>query len=670
MIFAILTLVSALSISCIAAYFSIIGLATIFPGSIAAVIAMGSALEVGKIIAAIWLHKNWKSAPKMIKIYLFSAIVVLMGITSMGIFGFLSKSHIEHEQNSEKAQALVQQVETKISRQQDYISRQKELIAQNEDKNRNLSDKSSDNIELEQKKISQLTEQLEKDIALDSKMLDPIQARINELNQELNEVKNGPGGLFSNKKKKIEDKVTEQATEREELKTKKQEIESRISKYRDETSSIISDIRQRIQEYQTIGFQKPEDTELKIEELNRNISEALNIIDNLEREKFELDDGSRQLEAEIGPIKYVAELIADFTGMQFDMGKAVRIVIIILIFVFDPLAILLVLAAHISLSKRFPKAMQDETVVFEKSTEIELKIKELDRQQIDLEEKQKDIDQESKILSLKENQVQKYQKEVSAAKEELRKIKIQCQQEIIKKEDSSVVSKEIEELIKQKTIAENDIKQIKISKAKLLNKADEAAKNVSEIKEIMISHKSQSNAIDELKSEICVSANALSEIKNQVTALEQEKEDLYIKNINLEKQLLNKSQEVNINPNTELENKISELTTQKNQLLKENIEIKNRKISIITCSILPNGRYLLEVPCKHSGSHCFERLNNFTKEDIYKFSDISDKIDLADIGKDPSIKESIFNSMVKNLVDQHVDNRTYHNIKPKYKYKA
>ena len=604
MIFAILTLVSALSISCIAAYFSIIGLATIFPGSIAAVIAMGSALEVGKIIAAIWLHKNWKSAPKMIKIYLFSAIVVLMGITSMGIFGFLSKSHIEHEQNSEKAQALVQQVETKISRQQDYISRQKELIAQNEDKNRNLSDKSSDNIELEQKKISQLTEQLEKDIALDSKMLEPIQARINQLNQELNEVKNGAGGLFSNKKKKIEDKVVEQAAEREELKGKKQEIELRISEYRNETSAIISDIRKRIQEYQTIGFEKPEDTELKIEELNNNISKALDIIDDLEREKFDLDDGSRQLEAEVGPIKYVAELIADFTGMQFDMGKAVRIVIIILIFVFDPLAILLVLAAHISLSKRFPKAMQDEVVVFEKSTEIELKIKELDRQQIDLEERQKDIDQENKILSLKEDQVQKYQEEVSVAKEDLRKIKIECQQEILKKEDSSIVSKEIEDLIRQKNIAENDVKEIKIKKAKLLE------------------------------------------------------------------QLSNKSEEAKINSNKELENKISELTAQKNQLLKENIEIKNRKISIITCSILPNGRYLLEVPCKHSGHHCFERLNNFTKEDIYKFSDISDKIDLADIGKDPSTKESIFNSMIKNLVDQHVDNRTYHNIKPKYKYKA
>ena len=201
MIFALLTLLSALSISVIAAYFSIIGLATIFPGSIEAVIAMGAALEIGKIVAAIWLHKNWKSAPISLKIYLFSAILVLMGITSMGIFGFLSKSHIEHEQNSVKAKALVEQVETKINREQEYIQRQQDLIVQSEQKNENLSNKSSENIDLEQKKIEQLTKQLEKDIELDNKMLLPIQSRINKLNEELNTVKNKSGGLFLTKRK-------------------------------------------------------------------------------------------------------------------------------------------------------------------------------------------------------------------------------------------------------------------------------------------------------------------------------------------------------------------------------------------------------------------------------------------------------------------------------------
>ena len=331
MIFAVLTLISALSISCIAAYFSIIGLATIFPGSIGAVIAMGAALEVGKIIAAIWLHNNWGSAPRMIKIYLFSAILVLMGITSMGIFGFLSKSHIEHQNHAEKNIALASQVETKITREREFIDRQKELIQQTENSNQNLSDKSQENIKLEQEKIDQLNTQLEKDIALDSKMLLPIQSRIDQLNKELNEVKNKPGGLFSNKKKEIEKITAEQAQEREELSVKKSDIESRISKCRNETSTLISDIRKRIQEYQSIGFEKPDDVKNKIEEYNNKISTSLDKIDELEKEKFNYDDGSRQLEAEVGPIKYVAELISDFTGVEFDIGKAVRIVIIILI---------------------------------------------------------------------------------------------------------------------------------------------------------------------------------------------------------------------------------------------------------------------------------------------------------------------------------------------------
>ena len=125
----------------------------------------------------------------------------------MGIFGFLSKSHIEHEQNAEKAAALVTQVETKINREQEYIARQKELIQQNEDKNQNRSDKSAENIELEQKKIAQLTEQLEKDIELDQKMLEPIAERLKQMNEDLAEVQNKPGGLFSNKKKEVEDDV-------------------------------------------------------------------------------------------------------------------------------------------------------------------------------------------------------------------------------------------------------------------------------------------------------------------------------------------------------------------------------------------------------------------------------------------------------------------------------
>ena len=95
MFIALLTLISALSISGVAIFYSVIGLATIFPGAFVPVVIMGSVLEVGKLIAASWLYRNWKQTRFLLKFYLATAVVVLSLITSMGIFGFLSKAHLE-----------------------------------------------------------------------------------------------------------------------------------------------------------------------------------------------------------------------------------------------------------------------------------------------------------------------------------------------------------------------------------------------------------------------------------------------------------------------------------------------------------------------------------------------------------------------------------------------
>ena len=705
MIFAVLTLVSALSISVIAAYFSIIGLATIFPGSIEAVIAMGAALEIGKIVAAIWLHKNWKSAPTTLKIYLFSAILVLMGITSMGIFGFLSKSHIEHEQNAEKAAALVTQVETKINREQEYIARQKELIQQNEDKNQNRSDKSAENIELEQKKIAQLTEQLEKDIELDQKMLAPIAERLKQMNEDLAEVQNKPGGLFSNKKKEVEDKIAEQATEREELAAKKKDIEDRISKYRNETSTLISDIRKRIQEYQNIGFEKPENVEQKIEQLNKNIASALDRIDELERQKFDLDDGSRQLEAEVGPVKYVAELVADFTGMEFDIGKAVRMVIIILIFVFDPLAVLLVLAAHISLSKRFPKAMQDETIVFEKIAEMELQAKALEQEELDLLERKKDIDQERKMIELNENQIKKYQQEISDSKETLRKLKLEAQKQLLEQEDTSAITAELEQLMSQKQIAEEEIKEIKIQKNKILSKADETIKSAREIKQVLGNHKENKEKIEQLKSEICINIEQFEKLKNQIHALESTNKDLDANRINLESttasletqkqnletqtaELLNKNSDLEAlvakleaeneelrntpipDPNPELKNKIAQLIDQKNELLEENLAIKNQKLFAVQIHSIDNKHFELIIPSSISGKHMFQKEDDYTQDQISKFILLSQQIDKECPDRDQQQLEATYNKKIISMIDSRMSNRDYRKHRPNYFFSA
>jgi len=705
MIFALLTLVSALSISVIAAYFSIIGLATIFPGSIEAVIAMGAALEIGKIVAAIWLHKNWKTAPTTLRIYLFGAIVVLMGITSMGIFGFLSKSHIEHEQHAEKAAALVAQVETKIDREKQYIARQKELIQQSEDKNQNRSDKSAENIDLEQKKIDQLTTQLEKDIALDSKMLAPIQERINQLNEELNAVQNKPGGLFSNKKKDLENKVAEQAIEREELAAKKKEIESRMSKYRNETSALISDIRKRIQEYQNIGFDKPEDTEEKVEKYNSNIASAQERIDALEVEKFDLDDGSRQLEAEVGPIKYVAELIADFTGMNFDIGKAVRIVIIILIFVFDPLAVLLVLAAHISLSKKFPKMMQDETIVFEKIAEIEAENKALEQQEMDIEERKKDLEQDRKILELNENQVKKYQKEISEHKETLRQLKLQAQKELLDQEDTSSIIAEIEQLSAQKENVEKEIQEIKLQKNKILSRAEETIQSAREIKSVLGNHDKHKQQIEELKSDIYINSKQFEKLKTQIQALEstnsqlgsvndavqdqnadlQSKvkelesaaEELHLKFVELEKQnekLQKENEELASrempDPNPELKTKIAQLIEQKNELLEQNLSLKNQKLFAIQIHSVDNKHFELIVPSNVSGKHIFQKEGDYTQDQIHKFTDLSLQIDRECPDRDQQQLEACYNKKIVSLIDPRMSNAEFRKNRPNYFFSA
>ena len=95
MSFSNLTLLVALALSTVAAYYSIIGLTAIFAGAVIPVIIMGSILEVGKITTTVWLRKYWKRCGWLLKLYLVPAVVALAVLTSMGIFGFLSKAHTE-----------------------------------------------------------------------------------------------------------------------------------------------------------------------------------------------------------------------------------------------------------------------------------------------------------------------------------------------------------------------------------------------------------------------------------------------------------------------------------------------------------------------------------------------------------------------------------------------
>ena len=125
----ILTFLSAISISVIAAGYSIIGLATLFAGAVTPIIAMGTALEVGKLVAASWLYHNWRSdIPRLLKTYLFTAIIILVFITSMGIFGFLSKAHLDQVKPVSGNNIKIELIDNQIASQQKIIDRSQKTL--------------------------------------------------------------------------------------------------------------------------------------------------------------------------------------------------------------------------------------------------------------------------------------------------------------------------------------------------------------------------------------------------------------------------------------------------------------------------------------------------------------------------------------------------------------
>jgi hypothetical protein len=243
MFLTLLTFISAISISVIAAGYSIVGLATLFAGAVVPIIAMGSALEVGKLVAASWLYHNWNSdVPRLLKGYLFGAIIVLIFITSLGIFGFLSKAHLDQVKPTSGNNIKIELLDKQINQQ-------------------NL-----------------IIERAEKQITLLDKALE----------------------VYIDK------------------------------------------------EYVTRGLKERKKQEEERNALNTAINEASDKIAELTNQKASLSLEQDKIEAEVGPIKYVAELIYGEQA-QDNFDKAVRFVILILIFVFDPLAVLLLIAANISL---------------------------------------------------------------------------------------------------------------------------------------------------------------------------------------------------------------------------------------------------------------------------------------------------------------------------------
>ncbi len=152
-VFGYWTLAIALAISGVAAYYSIIGLTAIFAAAVIPIVIMGSALEVAKVTTAVWLHRYWHVAPGLMKFYLTIATIVLMFITSMGIFGFLSKAHIEQTSMATESVAQIERIATEIGRNEGIISRAEQKIVKAEASTGNLNEDIQAQIDKEQGRI-------------------------------------------------------------------------------------------------------------------------------------------------------------------------------------------------------------------------------------------------------------------------------------------------------------------------------------------------------------------------------------------------------------------------------------------------------------------------------------------------------------------------------------
>ena len=153
MFLAILTLITALSISAVAIYYSVAGLVAIFAAAAIPIMIMGGTLEIGKLVTAVWLHRYWSKATWWLKTYLSIAVVILMFITSMGIFGFLSKAHIEQTSASIESTEKIERLETDIKRQELIITKAERKIEDAENQGANKNDTIQDQIDREQDRI-------------------------------------------------------------------------------------------------------------------------------------------------------------------------------------------------------------------------------------------------------------------------------------------------------------------------------------------------------------------------------------------------------------------------------------------------------------------------------------------------------------------------------------
>ncbi len=370
MFLTILTLLSALSISAVAIFYSIAGLAAIFAGAAIPIMIMGSVLEVGKLVTASWLYQHWRQAPRFLKYYLTIAVVVLMFITSMGIFGYLSKAHVEQTAPTTLISSKIVQLDDQIVRENGKIERWNTEL---ERLNAGTSVRIDNLVDSEQQKLDKIFNRIDKEIAditlIANQNIETQKERITQAKEradrDIKQIQDRMKGAFSKSKfdKEIDqvrkNEVAVAASAQREIIAIQNKLNEDIQKIKDKYAGQIESLTTKITEFTSEASEKTGDIEAKIKELETKIQGSYKLVDGYNEEKYALKGQIKEIEVEVGPIKYIAEFVYGTEANENMLEEAVRWVIIIIIFVFDPLAVLLLIAANYNLKQRYGKSIED-----------------------------------------------------------------------------------------------------------------------------------------------------------------------------------------------------------------------------------------------------------------------------------------------------------------------
>jgi hypothetical protein len=397
MFLAYLTLFTALTISGVAIFYSVSGLAAIFSAAVIPIIIMGGVLEVSKLVTAVWLHRYWRIATWWLKAYLSIAVLVLMLITSIGIFGFLSKAHDTASGNATEAIATVQRIDGQIAREENRIEILEDRIAglnsgdgfdvsssitQQQEIINGARGAVQADIDYNQTQITAINERLDRDLqALETSLTADIKVQTDKLipldelvasyrDEEdsgfINRTDNrGEAERVLQEQKPERDAIAAEITRlrdsardreaelRREASVAVREAQGNINDYRAQTQSTVDAATAEINRLREQSNSSQDDDLAQIDEWNLIIDGIYTTIDELKGEKFESEQAVRLVESEVGPIRYIAEF---FTGTEDAdaslLETAVSWLIMVIIFVFDPLAVLLLIASQYTFEQR------------------------------------------------------------------------------------------------------------------------------------------------------------------------------------------------------------------------------------------------------------------------------------------------------------------------------